>query len=51
MQQIRSRRKKKAPIYIGLGMAVLATLLGIGIYALAAPDEQERMAISGMRLW
>ncbi|MDD6332736.1 MAG: stalk domain-containing protein [Clostridium sp.] len=41
MQQIRSRRKKKAPIYIGLGMAVLATLLGIGIYALAAPDEQE----------
>ena len=41
MQRIRSRRKKKAPIYIGLGMAVLATLLGIGIYALAAPDEQE----------
>ncbi len=39
MQRVRKNKKMKSMAYIGISMAVFLTLLGIGIYAVAAPND------------
>ena len=39
MQRVRKKKKIKSMAYISISMAVFLTLLGIGIYAVAAPND------------
>ena len=39
MQRVKKKKKKTSMIYISISMAVFLTLLGIGIYAVAAPND------------
>lgn len=43
MQQIRKKKKKSSVLYTCISLASLFILLGIGIYALAAPNEEESL--------
>lgn len=40
MQRVEKKKKKKLAVYVGVGMVVCSALLGIGIYAAAAPDDE-----------
>lgn len=41
MQQVQKKKKKKLALYMGIGIVVFSALLGIGIYAVAAPEDEE----------
>lgn len=41
MQRVQKKNKKKLAFYMGIGIIVFSALLGVGIYAVAAPEEEE----------
>lgn len=43
MQRIRKKKKKKSMAYMGISIAAFLTLLGIGIYAVAAPNDERSL--------
>lgn len=50
MQRIRKKKKKKSMAYMGISIAAFLMLLGIGIYAVAAPNDETSLTPASVHI-